>query len=293
MSAPQDRKTALRAFMARQTRILTSELGYKKNDRKCPICLERFWYPSDDPSLYEQPLRTSCCRMVVGADCLRMFLSPASDGGEESCECPICSETVLDLLEIGAESHDDRTSKDFKGKVRAFANSRTRQLEDLRQERSSKDCSLYQNLYEDGVTKLPGAIGSTDPQFKGSFQDRQRREGLDLHQAHALFIQLQQEGAFVPIDGKTCELADAELYNNLRKARIFFNLRYNRWENLSGQPIFVGQHGYFGTEEQLAQEAEERSRRVRQSPRSFLISQASYASNSSHASPTSRPSRES
>ena len=43
MSAPQDRKTALRIFMARQTRILTSELGFKKNDRKCPICLERFW----------------------------------------------------------------------------------------------------------------------------------------------------------------------------------------------------------------------------------------------------------
>ena len=250
-------------------------------------------YPSDDPSLYEQPVRTSCCRVVIGADCLRMFLSPTSDGGEESCDCPICSETVLEFSDNGAGSHDDRTSKDFKSRVRAFANSRTRQVEDFRQERSLKDCSLYQNLYEDGVTSLPGPMGSSDPYFKGSFHDRQRREGLDLPQAHALFIQLQQEGAFKPIDGKTCELADTEVYKNLRKARIFFNLRYNRWENLSGQPVFVSQHGYFGTEEQLAREAEERLRRVNQTPRSWLVSQASYASNSSPTSNPSRPSRES
>ena len=222
-----------------------------------------------------------------------MFLSPASDGGQESCDCPICSEQVLNLLDNGTDNYHNRTSKDFRDKVKVFANSRSQQVEDFRQERSLKDCALYQALYEDGVDKLPGAIGSSDPLFKGSFQDRQRREGLDLHQAHALFIQLQQEGAFVPIDGKTCELADTELYRNLRKARIFFNLRYNRWENLSGQPVFLSQHGYFGTEEQLAQEDEEWLRRKDQRPRSWLISQASHASNSSHISHHSRPSGES
>ena len=233
--------------------------------------------------------------MVIGADCLRIFLSPASEGGEESCDCPICSQPVLDLSENnGADRHgDDRASKDFKGKVKAFANRRAQQVEDFRQERSLKDCALYQALYEDGIAKLPGAMGSTDPYFKGSFQDRQRREGLDLHQAHALFIQLQQEGAFVPIDGKTCQVADAELYKNLRKARVFFNLRYNRWENLKDQPVFLSQYGYFGTEEQLAQEDQERLRRVEQRPRDWLISQASHASNSSHVSLPSRPSRES
>lgn len=253
----------------------------------------RVRYPSDDPSLYEQPVRTSCCRMVIGADCLRMFLSPASDGGEESCDCPICSKILLELPDEWADNRDHRTSTDLRGKVKAFAKSRTQQIEDFRQERSLKDCALYQDLYEDGVAKLPGAMESTDPHFKGSFQDRQRSEGLDLHQAHALFIQLQQEGAFVPIDGKTCELADTELYKNLRKARIFFNLRFNRWENLSGQPVFVSQYGYFGTEEQLAREDEERLRRKDQRPRSWLISHPSYASNSSHTSDPSRPRRES
>ena len=185
--------------------------------------------------------------MVIGADCLRMFLSPASDGGEESYKCPICREPILSLSYYGVDSRDDRTSEDFKGKVKAFAKSRTRQVGEFRQERLGKDCALYQEIYKDGAVKLPGAMESTDPFFRGSFRVRQRSEGLDLHQAHALFIQLQQEGAFVPIDGKTCKLDDTELYKNLRKARVFFNLRYNRWETLSGQSVFVSTNGDFGT----------------------------------------------
>ena len=145
-------------------------------------------YPSDDPSLYEQPVRTSCCRMVIGADCFRFFLSPAADGGEGSCKCPICSQILLELSDEGADNLDDRSSTDYRGKVKAFAKKRTRQVEHFRQERSLRDCALYQDLYEDGVVELPGAMGSSDRLFKGSFEDRQRREGLDLHQAHALFI---------------------------------------------------------------------------------------------------------
>ena len=187
-----------------------------------------------------------------------MFLSPAPEGGEDSCKCPICREQILDMSDIGADSRDDRTAEDFRGKVKAFAKKRTRHVEEFRQERLAEDCALYQEIYKDGVVKLPGAIESTDPFFRGSFRVRQRSEGLDLHQAHALFIQLQQEGAFVPIDGKTCELDDTELYKNLRKARVFFNLRYNRWETRSGQSVFVSRNGYFGTEEQIPHKGEKR-----------------------------------
>ena len=224
--------------------------------------------------------------MVIGADCFRMFLSPTADGGEGSCKCPICSQILLEFSDEGADNRDDRSpTSDHRGKVKEFAKNRTWQVENFRQERSLRDCALYQELYEDGVVKLPGATGSSEPFFKGSFEDRQRREGLDLHQAHALFVQLQREGAFVPIDGKTCEVADTELYKNLRKARIFFILRFNRWENLWGQPVFISQYGYFGTEEQLAQQDEARLRRKGQRPRSWLNSHPSQASNSSPTSP--------
>lgn len=278
--------------MARQARILTNQLGFKPNDRKCLICLQRFWYPSDDPSLFEEAVRTSCCRKIIGADCLRLFLSPSSDTGGNCYYCPICYEPLLDLPVSASDHQDFAMSGTLKMKVKAFAKDRTQQVNTIREQRALRDCALYRELFEDGADKLPSAFGSIDPTFTGAFPDRQRKEGLDVHQAHALFLHLQREGAFVPIDGKTCVLAEAELYKNLRKAKMFYSLKRSRWESSSHRPVFISRWGYFGTEEELAQKDEERLRRKEEErPRSWTSPQPSGSSQSSHPSRPSRPSR--
>ena len=95
MTSRSDCDAALHVLMAGQTRLLANDLGYEKNDRRCPICHRFFWYPTNDPSLSEQALRTSYCRKAIGADCLRIFLSAPSDGSWGSSECPFAAPSFL------------------------------------------------------------------------------------------------------------------------------------------------------------------------------------------------------
>lgn len=293
MTTSQSRKDALRVLIGSQTRTITNHLGFRKNERSCPICLEDFWCPSDDASLYEPALKTACCRTTIGADCLRLFLSPASEGGGGGWYCPICYQPLLDRSYAESEELDLAQADDLKGIVKAFARKRTKEVQEFRDDRAFQDCALYQELYNDGNANLPGPMHGENPFFESFFPKRQKKGGLDVHQAHAMFLQLQREGAFVPIDGKTCAIADSELYKNLRKVKMNYVLKHARWENADRQPVFVSRWGYFGTMEQLALEDRERLKKESgrgERPPSRLSHQTSQ-SQSSRSSPLSRRSR--
>ena len=119
MAESCNRNDMLRGSTARQTRVLTNELGYKKNDNKCCICLEDFWYPSDDPSLKEQAVRNTSCRKVIDTDCLRLFLSC-------SYQCPICRQKLLNTSTAYPDAQDFANSGDLKANVKAFTMDRAR-----------------------------------------------------------------------------------------------------------------------------------------------------------------------
>ena len=256
MSAAQTRKEALGAVLARQNRVMANDLGYQENDRKCPLCHETYWHASDDPALTEAPIRTSCCRMIVGAECFQQFLSPNSGAGGYNSECPICRTT---LIESGDRIQDDRASTasgHFRKQVKLFQETRKQDIRSFHHERARADCALYEELYEEGV-KLPARLDSNEKCFGGSVEPSQRTRGLDSNQAFALFFALHLEGAFKPNDSNDCALDDTELYKNLRKAGMFYCLRYARWQSRRGEPIFINHWGTIGTVEELARDMRE------------------------------------
>ena len=284
MSATQTRKDALGAVLARQNRVMANDLGYQENDRKCPLCHETYWHASDDPALTEAPLRTSCCRKIVGAECFRHFLSPDSNAGGNNSECPICRTT---LIESGASVQDDHASTasvHFRKQVKLFQETRKLDIRTFRQERAKADCALYEELHDEGV-KLPAPLHSNEECFGGSVEPSQWSRGLDTNQGFALFFALQREGAFKPNDSNECALDDTELYKNLRKAGMFYLLRYARWQNRHGEPIFINHWGTIGTEEDLARDRDERARKAEER-RQHLVDQ-------SHQSPAPRRSQSS
>lgn len=287
MSATQARKEALGAVLARQNRVMANDLGYQENDRKCPLCHDTYWHASDDPALTEAPLRTSCCRKIVGAECFRLFLSPNSDAGGNNSECPICRTT---LLESGDPVRDDQASTasvHFRKQVKLFQETRKLGIRTFRQERARADCALYEELYEEGV-KLPAPLDSNETCFGGSVEPSQRSRGLDSNQGFALFFALQREGAFKPNDSNDCALDDTELYKNLRKMGMFYCLRYARWQSRHGDPIFINHWGTIGTVEELAQDRNERMKKAEER-RKHLSDQASHESPIPRRSQSSGP----
>ena len=208
MTSRSDRDAALHVLMAGQTRLLTN--GYEKNDCRCPICHRFFWYPTNDPSLSEQALRTSYCRKAIGADCLRIFLFSSIRRRQGKLRISFYRTKLLDSAV--AESHDRRstTSNSFREGVGAFQAAHSSQLNTFQAERARADCALYQEFFIENAIS-PGPLDSRDPDFGGKVELIQRIQGLAPHQSHALFLQLQREGAFRPISLEACEITDSEL----------------------------------------------------------------------------------
>ena len=85
----------LRIFIAGLPRAPMDEPPTNESDRKRAVCRESLW-PSGETEPSEVALKLECCNQFIGEQCLKIWLSPHSEGGGGGHTCPFCREQFID-----------------------------------------------------------------------------------------------------------------------------------------------------------------------------------------------------
>ena len=85
----------LRIFIAGLPRAPMDEPPADESDQKCAVCRESLW-PSGETEPSEVALQLECCSRFIGENCLKIWLSPHSEGGGGGHTCPFCRKQFID-----------------------------------------------------------------------------------------------------------------------------------------------------------------------------------------------------